>query len=64
MPELWKLRHKGVGCDVARGESVEVGRSGKSGVIGKKRQIMVEVIWGMSGDICREVRGGEKSAGK
>jgi hypothetical protein len=55
-----ETKHKGVGCDVARGESVEVGQSGRSGVIGKKRQIMVEVIWGMSGETCREVRVGEK----
>jgi hypothetical protein len=53
-----------VGGDVVRGEDMEVGQSGRSGVTGKKRQIMVEVIWGMSGDTCREVRGGEKSAGK
>ena len=25
---------------------------------------MVEVIWGMSGDTCREVRGGENTVGK
>jgi hypothetical protein len=68
-PKLRKLRRKGVGGDVARGdvargEDVEAGRSGRSGVTGKKQQIMVEVIWGMSGDTCREVRGGEKLVGK
>jgi hypothetical protein len=63
-PELRKLRRKGAGGEVARGEDMEARRSGRSGVIRKKRQIMVEVIWGMSGDTCREVRGGENSTGK
>jgi hypothetical protein len=64
VPKLHMLRCKGVGGDVSRGEDVEVGQSGRPGVTGKKLKIMVEVIWGMSGDTCREVRGGENSARK